>query len=121
MDFFKRHTCEIDVPAISAASRDAFAHLDDPSACVEGVLYLPTCATDFSVRYHKPAYYDDLLTIKTSIAEIPKVRIRFLYETYNEKGDLLNEGETTLVFINTKTGKPCEAPENFIEKIKGYY
>src|SRR4051812_22978661 len=62
---------------------------------------------DYSVKFFKPAFYDDLLTIKTSITEIPQVRIKFLYEIFNEKGDKLNEGETTLVFIDVKSGKPC--------------
>lgn len=75
----------------------------------------------FSVNYFKPAFYDDLLTIKTTITEIPQTRIRFEYETYNEKGVLLNKADTTLVFIDTKTGKPCAAPKEFTEKLKRYF
>ena len=30
---------------------------------------------DFSVKYIKPAYYDDLITIRTMIEEIPSVKI----------------------------------------------
>jgi acyl-CoA thioester hydrolase len=63
-----------------------------------------------------------MLTIKTSIKEIPKAtRIIFLHEIYNEKHELLNTGEVTLVFIDTKNKKPVEAPENFLEKIRRYY
>src|SRR3972149_10534934 len=47
----------------------------------------------FSVKYFKPAFYDDLLTIKTNIKEIPKARITFSHEIYNEKRELLNTGE----------------------------
>ena len=75
----------------------------------------------FNVKYMKPAYYDDLLTIKTSIKEIPKTRITFSHEIYNEKSELLNIGEVTLAFIDTKTNKPIGAPENFLEKIRKYY
>ncbi len=74
-----------------------------------------------NVKYMKPAFYDDLLTIKTSIREIPKARITFSHEIYNEKKELLNTGEVTLVFIDTKTNKPIGAPENFLEKIRKYY
>jgi acyl-CoA thioester hydrolase len=76
---------------------------------------------DLSVKFFKPAFYDDLLTIKTTIPEMPKVRIKFLYETYNAKGDKLNAGETTLVFIDQKSNKPCAAPNEFIEKIGQYF
>lgn len=74
-----------------------------------------------SVKYFKPAYYDDLLTVKTTIPEIPKTRILFQYEIYNEKKELLNKGETTLVFVNTQTSKPCMAPGYFLERIKEYF
>jgi acyl-CoA thioester hydrolase len=76
----------------------------------------------FNIKYLKPAFYDDMLTIKTSIKEIPKAtRIIFLHEIYNEKHELLNTGEVTLVFINIKNKKPVEAPEKFLEKIRRYY
>lgn len=76
---------------------------------------------DLSIKYIKPAFYDDLLTIKTIVKEIPGMRIHFYYEVYNESGMLLNKAETTLVFINMNTNKPCLAPEFFIEKIKQYF
>lgn len=75
----------------------------------------------FSVKYFKPAFYDDLLTIKCSIKEMPKARITFFYETYNERKELLNTGEVTLVFIDKKNNKPMGAPTEFIEKIKKYF
>ena len=76
----------------------------------------------FNIKYIRPALYDDMLTIKTSIKEIPKTtRITFLHDIYNEKQELLNTGEVTLVFIDTKSKKPIGAPENFLEKIRKYY
>lgn len=74
----------------------------------------------YSIKYHKPAFYDDLLTIKTIIRELPNTRIRFEYLCYNEKGELLNEGETTLVFIKADTKRPCAAPEHFLESLRPY-
>ncbi len=75
----------------------------------------------FSIKYYKPAFYDDLLTVKTTIPELPTTRIKFLYQIYNINKVLLNEGETTLIFVNTKTGKPFMAPEYFIEKITSFF
>ena len=45
-------------------------------------------------------------------------RITFFYETYNQEGEKLNAGETTLVFVNVKTGRPVSAPTEFMEKLK---
>lgn len=76
---------------------------------------------DFQIKYFKPAFYDDLLTIKTTITEIKGARIHFEYETLNEKNELLNKGATTLVFINIATNKPCAVPDWFLEKSKKYF
>lgn len=84
----------------------------------DGVL-LPVL--DFSVKFLKPAFYDELLTIKTSIAELPKARIVFNYETYNEQGALLNKASTTLVFVNKATGRPMAAPLSITDKLIEYF
>jgi len=68
---------------------------------------------DFHTKYLKPAKYDDLLTIKVWVKEKPGVRIKFDYEVYNEQNSLLTIAETTLVFVNSQTGKPCHLPEKF--------
>lgn len=73
---------------------------------------------NYNIDYKKPAFYDDKLTIETSIHEIPKVKIVFNYKTINEKGDLLNTAETTLVFVDSETGKPCLPPDILIDKFK---
>lgn len=73
---------------------------------------------NYNIDYKKPAFYDDKLTIETSIHEIPNVKIVFNYKTINEKGDLLNTAETTLVFVDSDTGKPCLPPEILIDKFK---
>lgn len=76
---------------------------------------------ELKVHYHKPARYDDLLTIKVSIPEYPKARIRYVYEIFNEVGELLNTGETTLVFIDIKTNRPVRLPEKMKNKLIGFF
>ena len=76
---------------------------------------------DYTIKYFKPAFYDELLTVKTLIKILPSARIHFYYEIYNEKEEKLNQGETTLVFINKSTNKPCAAPDWFLEKIKKHF
>jgi acyl-CoA thioester hydrolase len=74
-----------------------------------------------SCKYIKPALYDDLITVKTIIKKLPGIRIEFFYELFNEKGDLLNQGETTLVCIDMKTNRPCQAPSNLLEALSPYF
>jgi len=75
---------------------------------------------EFNIKYLKPAYYDDLLTINTSIKDLPTAKIKFAYETYNEKKEKLNFATTSLVFVNKGTGKPLKGPTKLIEQLKAY-
>jgi len=68
-------------------------------------------------RYHQPAKYDDLLTIRVFIKALPTVRMIFEYEIYNEEGVLLNTGATTLVFIEKTTNKICRAPRYLTDQL----
>jgi acyl-CoA thioester hydrolase len=46
-------------------------------------------------RYKSPAYYDDLVVVRTQVAEIRSRSIRFIYEIVRPSdGALLAEGET---------------------------
>ena len=73
---------------------------------------------NLNINYKNPAYYDDELTIRTTIKELPLVKITFYYEMFNANNELLNIGEVVLVFVNKETGKPCFAPEIVINKFK---
>jgi acyl-CoA thioester hydrolase len=75
---------------------------------------------ELQIKYVKPAFYDDEIVIETTIREIPKARIRFEYKTYNQKGDLLNFGNTALVFVDIKTKKPTQAPKDLVEKLEKF-
>lgn len=66
--------------------------------------------TEFHIRYLQPAKYDDLLEIKTSITKFQGTRIYFQYEVWNEEGILLNDAETTLVFVDANSMKPIPIP-----------
>ncbi len=62
-------------------------------------------------HYRKPARYDDLLTIKTIVRKMPETRILFDYEIYNEQKELVNEGQTTLIFMDRDRGRPVKIPD----------
>lgn len=83
----------------------------------EGVL-LPVI--NFNIDYKKPAYYDDLLTIKCLVRELPGVRITFDYQTYRSE-TLLNEASTTLVFVNQSENKPMRIPDQLLSKFRPFY
>lgn len=72
-------------------------------------------------KYIKPAYYDDELSIRTSIAELPHTRIRFEYEIYNQKQVLLHKAYTVLVFIDTQTLRPVPCPDVMLNLLKSFF
>lgn len=77
--------------------------------------------TELKTKYLKPGKYDDLITIRVTIRKKPAVRIIFEYELFNESGELLNQGETTLVFVNMEKNKPCMPPQVFQDKMSKYF
>jgi acyl-CoA thioester hydrolase len=74
-------------------------------------------ARSLKINYLKSAYYDDLLTIRTIIDSIPKVKFPIKTEIYNENGELINSGEVVLAFFSALTNKPIAAPKFFTDEL----
>ncbi len=72
-------------------------------------------------KFIKPALYDEEITLRVTLKDLPSVRIKFDYELFNERGELINIGETTLVFVNTTTKRPCLAPADFMERVTPHF
>ena len=73
------------------------------------------------MKYLKPARYDELLTVKVTIPKKPGVKILFTYEIANEDGKIVNTGETTLVFVDMKSGSPIYMPDIMKELFSPYF
>ncbi len=76
---------------------------------------------ELKCKYIKPAKYDQEITVKVIIDKMPGIRIHFTYELYNEAEELINLGETTLVFVDMEKNKPCLPPEEFLNKMAAYF
>lgn len=72
-------------------------------------------------KYLKPAQYDEEISIKVIIKTMPRARMHFYYELYNEQNELINTGETVLVFVNMKTKRLCFIPTELGNKLKPYF
>jgi acyl-CoA thioester hydrolase len=73
------------------------------------------------MKYIRPARYDDLLTVKTFLKEMPSTRIRYEYEVYNEEKTLLTIGHTVLVFVDSKTMKPRLLPDSLKQLLAPFF
>ena len=68
-----------------------------------------------NMRYVRPAKYDDLLTIETTLRQAPDRFMTFHHEVFNENGKLLNGGSVKLAFIQADNRQSCKAPKILID------
>ncbi|UAY51120.1 acyl-CoA thioesterase [Ferruginibacter albus] len=78
--------------------------------------------TDFHCRYLRPAKYDDIITVKTTLKELPhRHKILFYSEIYNEQKELLSTAEITLYILEKTFMKRTELPEALKETLLPYF
>ena len=78
--------------------------------------------TEIHSKFIRPALYDDLITVFTTVKEMPvHHKIVFHSDIFNEEDKLLNTGEVTLYFMNAKTMKRCEMPGRIKERLIKFF
>lgn len=82
-------------------------------------IWLPVVSLE--MRFVRPAFYDDLLTIHTEIRKLPDEYITFHCEIFNEKRKLVNAGTVRLCFFAAAEKKVVPAPEHLLEKLRPYF
>ncbi len=65
---------------------------------------------DIGCKFKKPAYYDDLLILKTSVERVTHVKIVHKYEIFRD-ATLLAEGHSTLACVD-RDGRPQGLPDS---------
>src|SRR6187549_1103801 len=76
---------------------------------------------DIHSRFLRPAKYDDLITVKTTLRELPlNHKIVIHSEIYNQQDELLNTGDVTLFFMQVNGMKRCPMPTELREKLEKY-
>jgi acyl-CoA thioester hydrolase len=63
---------------------------------------------DFTCKYRKPARYDDLLTVRTTVEKVTRVRIVHRYHVFRD-GELLAEAHSTLACVD-RDGRVQQLP-----------
>lgn len=100
---------------------DSLRSLDITYKSIEAAgIILPV--VDIHSKFLRPALYDDLITVVTTLGELPvHHKIIFHSEIYNERNELLNVGDVTLYFMEAKTMKRCDMPVDLKEKLKDFF
>jgi len=77
---------------------------------------------EMQTKFLRPAHYDDLLTIKTIMRELPvDHRILFEHEVFNQEKKLLTLGKVTLYFVKIGTFERTAMPETMRNLLKQFF
>lgn len=77
---------------------------------------------EWTAKFIRPAHYDDLLTVRTSIKKWPvDYRVEFHQEVFNEHGKLLTTGKVLLYFLTADTRETTAMPEQMARTLRPYF
>jgi len=77
---------------------------------------------EMQIKFLRPAHYDDLLTIKTILRELPvDHRILFEHEVYNQEKKLLTLGKVILYFVKIGSFEKTMMPANLRSLIQPFF
>jgi acyl-CoA thioester hydrolase len=77
---------------------------------------------EWTAKFIRPAHYDDLLTVRTTIKKWPvDYRIEFQQEVFNEHGKLLTTGNVLLYFLTADTRETTAMPEQMARTLRPYF
>ena len=73
-------------------------------------------------NFLRPIKYDDLITVKSTLRELPADhKITIFSEIFNEADELLSTGEVTLYFLEKATMKKTAMPQSMHAILAGYF
>ncbi|OAV46126.1 thioesterase family protein [Lewinella sp. 4G2] len=72
-------------------------------------------------RFVRPARYDEVLTIITTLRHLPGRTITFHVEIKNAAGKLVNGGSVKLCFVETSGGRSVPCPDYLLKKLQPHF
>jgi acyl-CoA thioester hydrolase len=73
------------------------------------------------MRFVRPALYDQLLTIRTTLRTLPVDTITFYVDIYNEDRKLVSGGSVRLCFIDRETRKTIAVPPYLVDILRPFF
>ncbi len=74
--------------------------------------------SEMYIKFKVPAHYDELLTIQTSVASLPRASFNFDYIVTKENGQVVLEGQVKLAFVDKEKMRPVRVPGFILEAIE---
>jgi acyl-CoA thioester hydrolase len=88
---------------------ELFRHLGIPYKKIEDKGFLLP-VIQVQMQFLKPAFYDEELTIETSIDAIRGAKLILDYKMFNPEQELINTAKITVAFVSFQSRKPCKPP-----------
>ncbi|MDX1909611.1 MAG: thioesterase family protein [Bacteroidia bacterium] len=76
---------------------------------------------ELQIQYKRPAHYDDLLTVRTIVRELPRSSFMTWYEVLRARGELLVTGSVKLAFIDKTRNIPVRVPSFLLEAVEAHW
>lgn len=76
---------------------------------------------DLHCKFIRPVLYDEMLTVRAIMTEMPRTRMKLRYELFNEEGAKVNEGSTDLCFVDAVSRRPMRCPEEIAKLIQPHF
>lgn len=77
--------------------------------------------SEFSIKYHRPGRYDDLLTVRTILKELPRSSFLTTYEVLNEAGEKIVTGAVKLAFLDAERMVPVRVPAFILDAVSSHW
>lgn len=77
--------------------------------------------SEFSIKYHRPGRYDDLLTVRTILKELPRSSFLTSYEVLNEAGEKVVSGSVKLAFLDAEKMIPVRVPSFILDAVSSHW
>ncbi|QZT37691.1 acyl-CoA thioesterase [Halosquirtibacter xylanolyticus] len=84
----------------------------------ESGVQMPVASVE--VKYRRPAQYDELLEVRTSVKSLSQVKMSVYTEVYNQENILLCSGTTVLAFLDKVTHRPRRVPKDMMLALNEY-
>ena len=77
---------------------------------------LEALTTEAHVRYHRAAYFDEVLTLWTRCADLRGARFRYEYRVVRD-GELVADGSSSHATVERGSYRPTRVPEWLVEAV----
>ena len=99
---------------IYEAARGDFLHkVGMPFSKMASELNILCPVANAEINYHKPAYLDEDIVVRTRVVMLRGARMVFDQRIFNAKDELLNDIKVTVAFVDMEKRRPVKYPDIF--------